>query len=400
MSDGGRGRVIGDEDVQAARRRGETRISFSDGDLITGQARDSAERLGISFVRGPAEQPAVPQVGGATAMRRALYRRNPGWMSPAAPVGLNPIVFDKVAFVGAGGVGANTALLAAADSLSAEIVLIDIVPGWAASVALDLNHASGVTRSTTEVSGGTDLSLVAGADVVVVSAGRPRSPGMSRSDLVELNGRVVRSVAEAVVAHAPEAVVIVITNPLDEMTMTMYTESGFAREKVIGMAGTLDSARFRRALAAAAEVDVADVEALTLGSHGAEMVPVVSQSTIQGRPLSAMLTEEQIQRCVDQAVSGGGDVVALRRTGSATIAPAYATVEVLNALRGARPGHIPVSVVLDGAYGIRDVVVGVPALLGRGGVLEVVELPLVEGERQALEAAAAAVRRRLDGWHQ
>ena len=274
--------------------------------------------------------------------------------------------------------------------------MIDIVPGSAAATALDLEHASGITRSTSRVIGGTELAMVADADVVVVSAGRPRSPGMSRSELVGINGRVVRSVAEAVAAHAPAAVVVVITNPLDEMTMEFYTETGFERERVIGMAGTLDSARFRRALSAAADVPVADIVAFTLGSHGAEMVPITSQATIRGRPLSAYLTPEQIEGCVATTVGGGGDVVALRRTGSATIAPAYATYEVLDALRGGRPDALPVSVVLKGEYGIADVVVGVPARLGRSGVVEVLELPLTDDELAALRQAAAAVAGRLE----
>ncbi|MDH5520795.1 MAG: hypothetical protein OEZ14_09725, partial [Acidimicrobiia bacterium] len=214
---GAAGRVIGDADVQEARRRGADRVVVTEADIITSQARDSAERLDIRFLRGPLEQPAVAAVDGPTAMRRALYRRNPRWMTPGIPTGAEPGSFRRVAFVGAGGVGVNTALLAAAGSIADELVLIDIVPGSAAATALDLEHASGITRSTSRVIGGTDVTMVEGADVVVVSAGRPRSPGMTRAELVGINGRVVREVGEAVAAHAPEAVVVVITNPFDEM---------------------------------------------------------------------------------------------------------------------------------------------------------------------------------------
>lgn len=392
---GAAGRVIGEAEVQEARRRGADRVVVTGEDLITAQARDSAERLGIRFMRGPLEQPAVAAVDGPKAMRRALYRHNPRWVTPGVPTGADPGSFGRVAFVGAGGVGVNTALLAAAGSIAEELILIDIVPGSAAATALDLEHASGITRSASRVIGGTDVTMVADADVVVISAGRPRAPGMSRAELVGGNGRVVRSVAEAVAAHAPQAIVVVITNPLDEMTMEFYTESGFERERVLGMAGTLDSARFRRALADAAGVPVGDVSAFTLGSHGAEMVPIVSQATIQGRPLSAWLSPEEIAACVATTVGGGGDVVALRRTGSATIAPAYATYEVLDALRGGRPDAIPVSVVLGGEYGISDIVAGVPALLGRSGVLDIVELPLTDGELDALRQAADAVAGRI-----
>jgi malate dehydrogenase len=189
--------------------------------------------------------------------------------------------------------------------------------------------------------------------------------------------------------------VVVVTNPLDEMTMEVFRATGFPRERVIGMAGTLDSSRFRRSLARAAGVDPADVDAFTFGSHGDEMVPITSQATIKGRPLGESLSDAAIQACVKDTVSGGGQVVALRKTGSATLAPAHATVEVLDALRGARAGAIPVSVVLDGEYGIEGTVVGVPCLLGPTGVVEIVELPLPEAELAALRAAAAAVATRL-----
>jgi malate dehydrogenase len=218
---------------------------------------------------------------------------------------------------------------------------------------------------------------------------------MSRADLVTTNGRVVRQVSEVIADRAPNAVVVVVTNPLDEMTMEAYRSTGFPRERVIGMAGTLDSSRFRRALARAAGVDPRDVQAFTLGSHGDEMVPVTSQARIKGRPLSDVLTDSQIADCVRDTVTGGGQVVALRRSGSATLAPAHATVEVLDALRGARAGAIPVSVVLAGEFGIDGVVVGVPCLLGPGGVIEVVVVPLSADEHAGLEAAAAAVSARM-----
>jgi malate dehydrogenase len=284
--------------------------------------------------------------------------------------------------------------LAATADIAAEVALIDLVPGLAESVALDLMHASGITRSPTKVIGGTGLEMVAGADVVVITAGRPRGAGMSRRDLTDVNGRVVRAIAEQVAAHAPDAVVVVVTNPLDEMTLAAQVATGFHRQRVLGMAGTLDSSRFRHQLAAAAGVTPADVIAFTLGSHGKEMVPITSTATISGRPLATVLDRVAIDRAVTETINGGAAVVALRRTGSATIAPAHAIIEVLDGIRGATAGPIPVSVLLDGEYGIEGVVVGVPCLLGRRGVIEVVELDLAPDELARLRAAADSVRDR------
>lgn len=388
--------VIGEEHVVAAWRAGERVLHVDPDAIVTASAADACERLGVVLRRGPRERPAVAAPDGARAMRRALYRRNPGWVAAPPPGGLAPSRLGKLAIVGAGGVGVNTAHLAACSNIAEVIALVDVVPGLAEAVALDLMHATGITGADGRVVGGTGIELVASADVVVITAGRPRSPGMSRADLAEVNGRVVRAVAEEVAAHAPEAVLVVVTNPLDEMTHAAATASGFPRERVIGMAGTLDSSRFRHALAAEAGVATADVDAYTLGSHGAEMVPIVSAATIRGRPVTAVLTAEQIERAVNETIEAGGRVVALRRTGSATIAPAHAIVEVLDAIRGARAGAIPVSVLLQGEYGIEGVVVGVPAHLGRSGVIEVVEVDLTADELAALRQAADAVARRLD----
>ncbi|CAN5786463.1 hypothetical protein BH23ACT5_BH23ACT5_08900 [soil metagenome] len=388
--------VVGEEHVLSAWRAGVRTLAVAPDAIITSSATEAAARLGVDIRRGPLDEPTVPATDGAAVIRRGLYRRSPAWVASEPPRGLEPIRFGRVAIVGAGGVGTNTAHLAATADMADEIVLIDVVPGLAESVALDLLHASGITRSTASVTGGTSLELVAGSDVVVVTAGRPRSPGMSRSDLIDVNGRVVRSVAEQVAAHAPGAVLVVVTNPLDEMTMAAHAASGFPRERVLGMAGTLDSARFRHYLATVAGVDPADVSAFTLGSHGAEMVPVVSTATVSGRRLTSVLDSDAIARAVADTTEGGAAVVALRRTGSATIAPAHAICEVLDGLRGARAGAIPVSVVLEGEYGIEGTVVGVPALLGPKGVVEVVEVDLAPTELAALRTAADAVAARVN----
>lgn len=388
-------RVIGSEHINDAAQRGRRTIEILPGDIVTPTARESAERLRVRLVDGPLEHPQAIRADGATAARRALYRRNPKWTSPQPHTSRDASKINRLALVGAGGVGAAVAHLAASQNIANEIALIDVVPGLAESVALDLNHASGITRSETSITGGTSLSLVADAQVVVVTAGRPRTPGMSRADLLQINRRVIRQVAEAVRTSAPKAVVIVVTNPLDEMTVEMLRATQFPRNQVLGMAGTLDSSRFRQALAAAAGVAAGDVEAMTLGSHGDEMAPIVSRARIRGRPLSDHLSDEAIQSCVQNAITGGGQVVALRKTGSAALAPAHAIVEMIDHMRGARAGLIPVSVMMDGEYGIEDVVLGVPCRLGLTGLLEVVDIPLDDTEHAQLQAAAQSISARL-----
>lgn len=393
MSDGRR--VIGAEHIAEARARGRIVVEVLPDDIVTALAGETAERLGIQLVEGPIEKPAVARTDGATSMRRVLYRRSPKWAAPTPVTLRNVRRLAKIALVGAGGVGGNIGHLAANANIAAEIALIDVVPGLADSIALDLNHTSGITRTGTRAVGGTDLALVSGADVVVVSAGRPRTPGMSRADLIGVNRRVIHAAAEAIRTQAPNAIVIVVTNPLDEMTVEMLRATGFPRERVLGMAGTLDSSRFRNALAMAAGVSPADVEAFTLGSHGDEMAPIVSQARIKGRPLDVFLSAETIRACVRDAITGGGQVVALRKTGSATLAPAHAALELIDHIRGARVGPVPVSVMLRGEYGIDGVVLGVPCHLGRGGLVAVEELTLTDEERAALQAAAEAIRTRL-----
>jgi malate dehydrogenase len=388
-------RVIGAEVLEDARQRGRNVFEVLPGDIVTAVAAETAERLGIKLVDGPIERPSAPITDGATALRRGLYRRSPRWVTPQASKSTRPRRLGKLALVGAGGVGANVAHLAANQDLADEIVLIDIVPGIAAATALDLNHASGVTGTKARCSGGTDLALVAGADVIVVSAGRARGPGMTRADLIDVNTRVMRTTAEAIRSQAPDAIVIVVTNPLDEMTVEMLRATGFPRERVLGMAGTLDGARFRNALAMAAGVTPADVEAFTLGSHGEEMAPIPSHARIKGRNLHAFLSDEQIDACVKDAITGGGQVVALRKTGSATIAPAHATIELIDRIRGAVTGSVPVSVMLDGEHGIDGVVLGVMAHLGSTGLVAVDEIMLTNAETQSLHAAAEAIRTRL-----
>ena len=388
--------VIGESQVREEIARGRRRIVHMRGDIITPQAREVIEGLGLELVEGPLPAPEPRAADPATAIRRVLYRSAPRWMTPDPPVGIRPRRLGRVAVVGAGSVGTSVAALAAASDMASEINLIDVVSGLAASVALDVEHTSGITGSSVKVRGGSDAGLLAGAEVVVITAGRPRSPGMDRAGLIAVNGRVVRSVSEEVAAHAPEAVIVVVTNPLDEMTFEALSASGFPRRRVLGMAGTLDSGRLRYLLAREAGVSPADVQAFCLGRHGPEMVPVLSRAAIRGRPIGRVLSAEQIERCVRRTVEGGGEVVSLRRTGSAFLAPGHAVCEVLDALRGQRAGMIPVSVMLRGEYGMEGIVLGVPALLGRGGLIEVVEMTLSAEELRSLERAGEGVRTALE----
>lgn len=388
-------RVIGSEHIQDLVRQGRTRLEVLPGDIVTAQARESAERMAIALIDGPLEKPNVVECDGATAARRILYRRNPKWNTPKPRKGLSPQRLPRLTIVGAGGVGANIAHLAANAQAAEEIVLLDIVPGLAESVALDLNHSKGITRSLSHIVGSTDFALLRDSHVVAVTAGRPRTPGMKRSDLLEMNRRVIRTVAEAIRTNAPHAIVIVITNPLDEMTVEMLRSTGFDRRQILGMAGTLDSSRFRHSLAKRAGLPVADVEALILGSHGDEMTPIVSQSRIRGIPLRDFLSEEAIQQSIEETLTGGAQVVALRKTGSAVVAPAHGVLEVIDHMRGLRLGTVPVSVMLAGEYNIQGVVLGVPCHLGMKGLVEVEELPLKTHELERLQQAAQSIQSRL-----
>ncbi len=387
--------VIGQATVRELVASGRRVVAVERGDLVTPQAQELIEQLGLEVIPGPIPMALPPAVDSALAARRILMRRSPRWISPQARSTVAPQTLTRIAMVGAGAVGSTTGHLLAAGGACHELVLIDLVPGLAESVALDLNHASGITNSLCRASGGNDLAALTGAQVVVISAGRPRTPGMSRSALLEVNGRVVRQAAEAAAQHAPDSILIVVTNPLDEMTIEALGASGFPRSRVLGMAGTLDSSRFRHSLASAAGVAPADVDAITLGSHGDEMVPVLSRATIKGRPADRVLSRAELKACVEETIGGGAAVVALRRTGSAYYAPAHAIVEVIDHIRGARAGWVPVSVMLDGEYGISGTVVGVPARLGPAGVEEVIELPLSPDEIEGLNRAAAAVAARM-----
>ena len=298
----------------------------------------------------------------------------------------------RVAVVGAGMVGATTAARIAEALLCDSVALIDVAGDLARAMALDIGSSLPLLGSDTVLTGGESYEGASGADVVVITAGRPRQPGQSRADLLEGNGRIVAEVCAGVRSAAPDAVVIVVTNPLDEMTHLAWRVSGFPTDRVMGMAGGLDSARLRFFLAGLAKVAPPEVEAMTLGSHGDTMVPLPGHATIAGRPAEEVLDGATLQGAFERTRGGGAEIVALLRRGSAYYAPASATHAMVRAILEDRREVHPVCAYLTGQYGIEGAFVGVPAVLSRRGVEEVRELELAPAELADLRAAAEAVR--------
>ncbi|HEY0447804.1 malate dehydrogenase, partial [Actinophytocola sp.] len=299
----------------------------------------------------------------------------------------------RVVVVGAGHVGMITALRLADADVFGEIVLVDIDEGRAAGIALDLTHTAALGGFGTRVRGTATVADAGPADYVVITAGRPRQPGMSRSDLVGTNAAIVGDVAREVARTSPAAVLVVVTNPLDEMTQHAWRESGFPPERVLGMAGVLDTARFQ-ALAALTGVDRADrIGAVALGSHGEEMVIPLSQASTPRGPLADQVPD--LDAVVDRARGSGAEVVGLLRSGSAFLAPGTSAARMVLAMVHDTGEVMPAAVLADGTYGIRDVYVGLPVRLGRRGVKEIVELSLEQDELAALRQAADRIRDRL-----
>jgi malate dehydrogenase len=304
----------------------------------------------------------------------------------------------KVTVVGAGFYGSTTAQRLAEYDIFDEVVLTDIRDGWAEGLALDMNQSRPIEGFETKVTGkttgadGEGYEVLAGAGVVVITAGLPRKPGMSRMDLIEVNAKIVRQVVENVAKHAPEAVLIIVSNPLDEMTALAAKVSGFPTARVLGQAGMLDTARFSFFVAEKLGVPVGSVKTLTLGSHGDTMVPVPSASSVDGKPLSEVLTEAEIEPLVTRTRNGGGEVVALLKTGSAYYAPSAAAARMARAVAEDTGEIMPVCAWVDGEYGISGVYLGVEAEIGAGGVKRIVERDLTESELAGLREAAEAVR--------
>src|SRR5512142_1991141 len=304
----------------------------------------------------------------------------------------------KVTVVGAGFYGSTTAQRLAEYDIFEEVVLTDIIEGKPEGLALDMNQSRPVEGFETKVTGrttgpaGEGYEVIAGAGIVVITAGLPRKPGMSRMDLIGVNAGIVRSVTEQVVKHAPEAVLIVVSNPLDEMTALAAKVSGFPAHRVIGQAGMLDTARFSYFVAERLGVPVSSVRTLTLGSHGDTMVPVPSACTVDGAPLADRLPAADIEALVDRTRQGGAEIVALLKTGSAYYAPSAAAARMARAVAEDAGAVMPVCAWVDGEYGISGVYLGVEAELGAGGVKKVVERDLSDSELEGLKEAAEAVR--------
>jgi malate dehydrogenase len=304
----------------------------------------------------------------------------------------------KVTVVGAGFYGSTTAQRLAEYDIFGEVVLTDIIEGRPEGLALDMNQARPIEGFETRVTGqtttvaGEGYEAIAGSQIVIITAGLPRKPGMSRMDLIETNAKIVRSVAENVVKHAPDAVVIVVSNPLDEMTALTAKVTGFPPSRVLGQAGMLDTARFSYFVAEKLGVPVGSVRTLTLGSHGDTMVPVPSACTVDGKPLTDLLSAEDIEALVQRTRAGGAEVIKLLKTGSAYYAPSAAAARMARAVAEDSGAVLPVCAWVDGEYGISGVYLGVEAEIGSGGVRRVVPRDLTESELTSLHEAAEAVR--------
>jgi malate dehydrogenase len=301
----------------------------------------------------------------------------------------------KVTVVGAGNVGATTAQRIAEAGL-ADVVLIDIVEGLPQGKALDLAEAAPVVGHDARITGTNDYGDTAGSEIVVVTSGLARQPGMSRDDLLAKNAGIVRSVVQQAVAQSPDAILIIVTNPLDAMCHVALEASGFPRERVLGMAGVLDSARFRSFIAEELGVSVEDTHAFVLGGHGDTMVPLPRYSTVAGVPITELLSAEQVAALCERTANGGAEVVALLKTGSAYYAPAASTFEMVDAILRDRMRVLPCAVLLKGEFHTTDLFVGVPAVLGAHGLERVLEIQLRPEEQAAFDHSAAAVRELVD----
>ena len=302
---------------------------------------------------------------------------------------------NKISVIGAGNVGATTAQRIAEKEL-ADVVLVDILEGVPAGKALDLAEAAPVEKHDAGIIGVNDYEPVAGSDVVIITAGIPRKPGMSRDDLIKTNAGIMKSVTEQVVKYAPDCILIIVSNPLDAMCHVAYKYSGFPANRVIGMAGVLDSARFRAFIAMELNVSVENTHAFVLGGHGDTMVPLPRYSTVAGIPITELMSKEQIDRIVERTRFGGGEIVKLLKTGSAYYAPASAATEMAESIIKDKKKILPCAVLLQGQYGINDLFVGVPVKLGIGGVEDVIEIKLAEDEQAALNNSADAVQGLVD----
>ncbi len=296
----------------------------------------------------------------------------------------------KVTVVGAGHVGATAAQRLSEKGLS-DVVLVDIIEGVPQGKALDLMEAAPIEKHDSTLIGVNAYEATAGSDIAIITAGIPRKPGMSRDDLISTNARIVGQVAEQIAKYSPECILIIVSNPLDAMCHVAHKASGFPKNRVIGMAGVLDSARFRTFIAMELNVSVENTHAFVLGGHGDTMVPLPRYSTVAGIPITELMPPERIAALVDRTANGGAEIVGLLKTGSAYYAPASAAVEMAEAILKDKKKILPCAVYLEGEYGYNDLFIGVPVKLGASGVEEVIQIQLTADEKAALDKSAAAV---------
>ncbi|HET9603655.1 MAG TPA: malate dehydrogenase [Gemmatimonadales bacterium] len=301
-------------------------------------------------------------------------------------------MLNKVAVVGAGHVGATAAQRLAEKSLAREVILIDVVEGVPQGKALDQWQSGPIEGFDTRIIGSQGYDEAKDADVFVVTAGIARKPGMSRDDLVRTNAGIVRSVAENIAKAAPKSIIVVVSNPLDVMCYVAMKASGFPRERVIGMAGVLDTARYRTFLAQAMNVSMDDIQAMVLGGHGDTMVPLISYTTVSGIPVTQLLAKDKLDEIVKRTRGGGAEIVAFLKTGSAYYAPSAAAIQMVEAIALDRKRILPCSAWLTGEYGLKDVFCGVPCKLGRKGLEQILEVTLTDQEKTDLKKSAEAVR--------
>jgi malate dehydrogenase len=305
------------------------------------------------------------------------------------------IMDKRVTVVGAGNVGATAAQRLAEKQLC-DVVLVDIVEGVPQGKALDLTEAAAIEKHDCHLTGTNGYDETADSDIVIITAGIPRKPGMSRDDLINTNAGIVKNVTQEVASRSPEAILIIVSNPLDAMCHVAYDTCGFAKQRVIGMAGVLDSARFRAFISMELNVSVENTHAFVLGGHGDTMVPLPRYSTVAGIPITELLAKDRIDALVERTRNGGAEIVGLLKTGSAYYAPASAAVEMAEAILKDKKKILPCAAYLQGEYGIQDLFVGVPVKLGAKGAEEIIEISLSEEEQQALQKSAESVQELKD----
>jgi malate dehydrogenase len=305
---------------------------------------------------------------------------------------------SKVTVVGAGNIGGTIALHLAMRNYT-DVVLVDIVEGLPQGKALDILESGPIIRFDSNVVGTNDYEDTANSDIIMITSGKPRQPGMSRTDLLNDNQEIVSSVVEQAVQHSPDAIIVMMANPLDAMCHVALETSGFPRERVVGQAGVLDTARYRTFIAQELQVSVREVFALVLGGHGDTMVPLPSMATVSGVPITELLPQDRVEAIVERTRGGGGEIVELLGSGSAFYAPAAAAVEMMDAILLDQKRILPCATYLQGEYGLNDLFVGVPVKLGAGGIEEIIELDISDEEREQLEYSANDVREMVEVLH-